>query len=56
MRYLVCYRFNYKGRWYIYKDCKEDDLQATIENALLVEDVVEVKVSRMDNLKGWYES
>lgn len=47
MRYLICYRFNEKGRWYIYDDCKEEKLQATIENAFLVEGVVEVKVSKL---------
>lgn len=52
MRYMVSYRFSVKGRWYIYKDCKEDDLQAVIENAFLCEGVVEVKVEKLPNKKG----
>lgn len=47
MRYLICYRFTENGRWYIYNDCKEEKLQAAIENAFLVDGVVEVRVSKL---------
>lgn len=47
MNYMVCYRFNEKGRWYGFKTCKKEDLQATIESAFLTEGVVEVKVHRL---------
>lgn len=46
MRYMVCYRFSPRGQWYIFKDCKEDDLPATVKNAFLVPDVVEVRIYR----------
>ena len=43
--YMVCYRFMGKGRWYGFKTCKKEDLQTTIEDAFLVNGVVEVKIN-----------
>lgn len=48
MRYLVCYKFSEKGRWYIYKDCAKDNLLKTIEAAFQVKGVVEIKVSMLN--------
>ena len=48
MRYRVCYRFSEEGRWYIFKDCNEDELGSTVEEAFLISDVLyEVKIYRI---------